>query len=138
MDSIIKDLVRVALQNVKTQRRNKLKEKIDLQVEEIILDALVSSRSVQTLNKKRTNNNIFTTQELTAEQITLRESKREAYRRGELDTEMIEVEIAIPPPKLDFGSGALMLSLIDLKAKDETEKKKMTVAEAKPLISVTI
>jgi ATP-dependent HslUV protease ATP-binding subunit HslU len=114
VDSIIRDLVEVAISNTKTLRRKRIQPKIDKYVEDAILKQLLGP---------------------SADAGTVR-TFRDQLRKGMLERNMIDVEVA--NKDFDAGNGAIpnevLFNLKKIMGR-KAEKRRMTIAEARPLIA---
>ena len=117
VESIVRDLIEIAITMVREIKRNEVKAKAQLAAEERVLDALVGPGAGP----------------------TTRESFRKKLRNNELDDK--EIEIAVQDtgsfPTIDLqggqGAGIGMINLNDMLGKamgPKTKKKKTTVGES--------
>ena len=117
VESIVRDLIEIAITMVREIKRNEVKAKAQLAAEERVLDALVGPGAGP----------------------TTRESFRKKLRNNELDDK--EIEIAVQDtgsfPTIDLqggqGAGIGMINLNDMLGKamgGRTKRRKMTVAES--------
>jgi ATP-dependent HslUV protease ATP-binding subunit HslU len=125
VDSIIRDLIEVAIGLVKEAKKKDVEAKAQMAAEERVLDALVGSTASP----------------------TTRESYRKKLRSGELDDKEIEIEVSSPAssgmPMFDIpgmpGASMGAISLGDIFGKamgGKTKPRKMKVSEAyAPLLS---
>jgi len=110
VDQIIKDLVEESLNMVRNRRRSSMKERINAQVEETILKALVGD------NQKD------------------KQTFRESLRKGALDDQSIELDI---PARDEANSHLILLPTqppVFRLAPSRGEKKKMKINECRPLL----
>ena len=114
VDSIIRDLVRVAIASAKSEQKRKLKAEIKNSVEEKILNALVGS--------------------------LYNEDSRDTFRRhlreGRVEDQQIEIEVMPKEPEVpsDMKSGGVMMFHIGARGGKTPQKKTMSVAEARPIL----
>lgn len=118
VDSIIRDLVEHAVTMIKTQRRKKLKNKIERAVERRILDALVGPGG-----DKRS-----------------RRDWRTHLRGGALDDQIIAIEVPIKETDIQ-GVGSInpqaanvLINFNKQLLGKKSEKKKMKISECRPII----
>lgn len=125
VDSIIRDLVEVAIQLTKTQMKTKMKEKAVFAAEEKILDALVGDTSAG----------------------STRDQFKNMLRQGDLDSREIEIELpersggnkvptgmAATTPYGDMSTITDLFSRIESFMPRTTRKKKMKISQCRPLI----
>jgi len=143
VDSMVRDLVEISVNMVKKERMEQVKDKAEQMVEERILDALIpESRKPQNISFM----GLFTAsqqqQPSPEERRSLRQKReeiRQKLRNGELENEMIEIEIEkeISPFIGALGQGELEDLGIDLGSMlgslmpKTRQKKRMTVSEAR-------
>jgi ATP-dependent HslUV protease ATP-binding subunit HslU len=125
VDSIIRDLIEVAIGLVKDSKKNDVEAKAKMAAEERVLDALVGQGA----------------------STTTRDAYRKKLRSGELDDKEIEIEVSTPSssgmPMFDIpgmpGASMGAISLGDIFGKamgGKTKPRKMKVSEAyAPLLS---
>jgi ATP-dependent HslUV protease ATP-binding subunit HslU len=125
VDSIIRDLVEVAIGLVKESKRSEVEAKAQLAAEERVLDALVGDTAGE----------------------TTREAFRKKLRAGELDEKEIEIELSAPAnsglPMFDIpgmpGASIGAISIGDMFGKamgGKTKSRKMKISDAyTPLLS---
>lgn len=145
VDSMIRDLVEISVNMVKKERMEQVKEKAESMVEERILDALVpETRKPQGISLM----GIFSNpqqQPSPEERKTLRQKReemRQKLRNGELEDELIEIEIEkeVAPFMGVLGQGELEDLGIDLGSMlgnlmpKTKQKKRMTVSEARKVL----
>lgn len=127
VESIIRDLVDVAVKQIRAQAMQKNNYLAEERAEERILDALLS--------KGRDRFNQEASQ--TVEKNALRQVYRKKLRQNELDTQEIEIEVMpaalgveiMAPPGMEEMTNQLQAMFQNL-SNDKLRKKKMTVKEA--------
>lgn len=115
VDTIIKDLVEISVRMTKAIKRKENQERIQARVEARLLDALVGPQ-----NDKQTKENFLV-----------------HLKSGSLEDTKVEIEMPIREPDSPPGDirGQLMISLSQLQVRSKkTEKRMMTIAEARPLV----
>ncbi|MDI6863278.1 MAG: ATP-dependent protease ATPase subunit HslU, partial [Pseudothermotoga sp.] len=146
VESMIRDLVEISVNMVKKEMMEQVREKAEAMVEERILDALVpESRKPQPLGLM----GLFGMQQQPQQSVEerrlirqKREEMRQKLRSGELENEMIEIEIEkeATPFMGIVGSGELEDLGIDLSnmlgslLPKTKQKKRLTVAEARKVL----
>ncbi|GAB5367852.1 hypothetical protein AAMO2058_001267300 [Amorphochlora amoebiformis] len=110
VDQIIRDLVEIAINMTKTKLRKRLKKQIAKTVEDRILKSLVGSAN-DDISKWRTH-----------------------LREGQLEEMMIELEVQIKEPEQNMEAIAQHLAKFGKMSPRRTEKRRMAVREARPLI----
>ncbi|WP_041083126.1 ATP-dependent protease ATPase subunit HslU [Thermotoga profunda] len=146
VDSMIRDLVEISVNMVKKEKMEQVKEKAESMVEERILDALVpETRKPQGISLMGIFSNPQQQQPSPEERRTLRQKReemRQRLRNGELEDELIEIEIEreITPFMGVLGQGELEDLGIDLGSMlgnlmpKTKQKKRMTVSEARKVL----
>ena len=146
VDSMIRDLVGISVNMVKSEEMEKVKERAERMAEEMIIDYIMGIR-----RKKPAN--IFEMfmgpqkppqqQEIVVEDDSRREEVRKALRSGELDEKEIEIEVEeAAVPALMMGGGGEFEDLgIDLGnifgnlLPKRKKKRKVRVKEAKKILT---
>jgi ATP-dependent HslUV protease ATP-binding subunit HslU len=113
VDQIIKDLVEQSLHLTKTKKRAQLKEKVQAQVEEKILDALVGKGDEKEVARNR-------------------ENYREYLRKGQLEQQSVDIDI----PQKDQSERSEMIGqlIIGQLLRERNQKRKLTINECRPLL----
>ncbi len=119
VESIIRDLLELAIRMVKNEKISAQEAKLQEGVEEKILDLLLSNRGNQSWEWEGTNSGesprvdvVFPTSSLSR----TRDKLREKLRKGELDERMIEIEVEESTVPIEIVTTSGMDSLgIDLK-----------------------
>jgi ATP-dependent HslUV protease ATP-binding subunit HslU len=103
VDTIIRDLVRVAINNLKAKKRTKLAKIVGVAVENTLLDALHETRARSQQGAATTGSGGgvgigsrkggMGSSRPTAAQVA---ADREALRKGELDSTMVDIEVPLP------------------------------------------
>ncbi|MGJ8454593.1 ATP-dependent protease ATPase subunit HslU [Pseudothermotoga sp. U03pept] len=146
VDSMIRDLVEISVNMVKRERIEQVKERAEQMVEERILDALVpETRKPQSIGIMGIFGGAQQQQPSPDERKTLRQKReemRQKLRNGELEEELIEVEIEkeASPFMGVLGQGELEDLGIDLSSMlgslmpKSRQRKRMTIAEARKVL----
>ncbi|MFO7257372.1 MAG: ATP-dependent protease ATPase subunit HslU [Bacteroidota bacterium] len=147
VESMVRDLVDQAVNLVKAQKKEQVKEKAALAVEEIILDALIPPLKPQAAPKAPGFQPSM--QEATAadSDVELNERTRnlfrEKIRNGELDDRRIDISIKAPAtPGIGMVGAGVMdeVSMMNLQEMlngmlpKKTRKRRVTVAEARRIL----
>jgi ATP-dependent HslUV protease ATP-binding subunit HslU len=119
VDQIIKDLMEVSIQTTAKKYRRELKSQAEALVEERLLDILVGP----------------------SDGSRGRNSFREMLRNGQLDDQLVEIEVPDPKDEDTPGSRDLPPNMPDLsrfisamKGKRRSERKKLPISEARPIV----
>ncbi|SFB75411.1 ATP-dependent HslUV protease ATP-binding subunit HslU [Flexibacter flexilis DSM 6793] len=129
VESMVRDLVESAVNMVKTQKKETVKQKAAAAVEDIILDALIPP--VKNTNEDHALN----------EQT--RERFREKIRNGELEERKIEINVSqnsgtgvgmIGPIGMDDSSMMNIQEMMNSIMPNRTRKRKVSIAEARRLL----
>ena len=146
VESMVRDLVDQAVNLVKAAKKEQVKEKAALAVEEIILDALIPPLKPQTAPKAP---GFSPTHEVTASESDAelnertRNLFREKIRNGELDDRRIDINIKAPAtPGIGMVGAGVMdeVSMMNLQEMlngmlpKKSRKRKVTVAEARRIL----
>jgi ATP-dependent HslUV protease ATP-binding subunit HslU len=146
VESMVRDLVDQAVNLVKAAKKEQVKEKAALAVEEIILDALIPPLRPQAAPKAP---GFSPTQEATSSEsdVELNERTRslfrEKIRNGELDDRRIDISIKAPAtPGIGMVGAGVMdeVSMMNLQEMlngmlpKKTRKRRVTVAEARKML----
>ncbi len=149
VESMVRDLVEQSVNMVKQGKKEQVKEKAEMAVESIILDALIPPIKpvVNTTHPLRTgaeSNNDETTPRSDEElNERTRERFREKIRSGELDERKIEINIKAPGQgNIGMIGGGMMdeVSMMNLQEMlgnmlpKKSKKRKVTIAEAKKIL----
>jgi ATP-dependent HslUV protease ATP-binding subunit HslU len=141
VESMVRDLVEQSVNMVKMQRKEEVKAKAAVIVEEIILDALIPP-------VKKTSGNMFDTEgkAMSHEDEELNERTRERFREkiknGELDERKIEIDVQQSSmPGMGVIGGAMdestMMNIQDMiggMMPKKSRKRKVTVADARKIL----
>lgn len=146
VESMVRDLVEQSVNMVKARKKEEVKEKAQVTVEEIILDALIPPvRSKSTgFTMHETNKDV---NEIPQDDVELNERTRHLFREkiksGELDSRKIEINIKQSggPGVGMIGAGVMdevsMMNLQDMLSgmmPKKPRKRKVTVSEARKLL----
>ncbi|MCS6820520.1 MAG: ATP-dependent protease ATPase subunit HslU [Microscillaceae bacterium] len=139
VESMVRDLMEQAINMVKSQKREQVKQKALEMAEEIILDILIPA-----VTEKKSKTMLgFDNEEVIDEEYALnqrtREKFREKIRRGELDDRKIEIEIQQSPvhsvgiagPGVDEVAIMNLQEMISGILPKKSRKRKMSIAEAR-------
>jgi ATP-dependent HslUV protease ATP-binding subunit HslU len=120
VDSMIRDLVDIAIDMVRDQRTDEVADRAESNAEERLLDLLMPPGPETTESRERT-----------------REKLRERLREGKLDDRMVEVDVKDRGPTFEIATSAgveeMGINLKDMLPNmfsQRTRKRKMRVAEA--------
>lgn len=141
VESMVRDLVEQSVNMVKMQRKEEVKAKAAVIVEEIILDALIPS-------VKKSSGTVYDTEgkPLSQEDEELNERTRERFREkiknGELDDRKIEIDVQqTATPGMGVIGGAMdestMMNIQDMISgmmPKKSKKRKVTVADARKIL----
>ncbi len=148
VESMVRDLVEQAVNMVKLAKKELVKEKAELAVEGIILDALIppmkSANSRQTAGAGADENTLEITPDNDEElNERTRERFRDKIRSGELDERKIEINVKAPGQgNVGMIGGGMMdeVSMMNLQEMlgnmmpKKNKKRKVTIGEAKKLL----
>lgn len=130
VDSIIRDLVEIALKSYRDKARNANMAKAKTIAEERILDTLLPKARATENEETASAENIDQTNKT-------REKFRDMLRKGKLDDKEIEVDIATPKANIElFGPPGLedlttqIQSMFNANSENKTKKRKLTVKAA--------
>ena len=117
VESMVRDLVEVAVRMVKDKKKKDVEDKVMPIVEQKLIDALFQNRRVTTLEVKR-------------------EDLENELHSNKCEDEIIEVSVLDnPKPIMAFGSGEINLgSMFDSLQPPKHKKKKMSVRHARDLL----
>lgn len=117
VESMVRDLVEVAVRMVKDRKKKEVEDKVMPIVENKLVDALFQNRRVTMVDVNR-------------------DSLFEELHSGKCEEETIEVVVLeAPKPMMAFGSGEINLgSMFDSLAPQKHKKKKMTVRHAREVL----
>ncbi|MCJ1297191.1 hypothetical protein MMC34_008761 [Xylographa carneopallida] len=159
VDSIIKDLARLTVPEMKAKRRERYKEKVSGEVEEAILGAILSKEntaaSSSTASTATTSPSAMSTASTAASKPTAparptREEWKRQLRAGELES--YEIEIEVPPPSSNTSqssssssegqsSSAVIVQILSGSTKpslfSRTTRKLLPISEARPILTDT-
>lgn len=148
VESMVRDLVEQSVNMVKQGKKEQVKEKAEMAVESIILDALIppikpsmnATQSVRTGGDGNSDESPKSDEELNER---TRERFREKIRSGELDERKIEINIKAPGQgNVGMIGGGMMdeVSMMNLQEMlgnmlpKKSKKRKVTIAEAKKIL----
>jgi ATP-dependent HslUV protease ATP-binding subunit HslU len=141
VESMIRDLTEIAINMVKMEMAEKVKEKAAFNAEEKILDSLLPSSPQR--QETFTDGKIEVAGEIDQEdqKVRTREKLREKLRQGKLDERMIEVEQAVsgnmPMIEIFSGSGMEEFNIKDMLGNLIPKQKKsrqVSIKEARKII----
>lgn len=117
VESMVRDLVEVAVRMVKDRKKKEVEDKVMPIVENKLVDALFQNRRVTMVDVNR-------------------DSLFEELHSGKCEEETVEVVVLeAPKPMMAFGSGEINLgSMFDSLAPQKHKKKKMTVRHAREVL----
>lgn len=133
VESIIKDLVHIAVKQVREQAKEKVKPRAEDAAEERILDVL--------LPRPKSDGFGFSNDETQPEDNDTRQKFRKKLREGQLDDTEIEIDIAAPnlgveimgPPGMEDMTDQLQ-SMLRGMGNDKTKTRKLKIKEALKLL----
>jgi ATP-dependent HslUV protease ATP-binding subunit HslU len=144
VDSMIRELVEIAVNMVKQQKMKEVEEKAKLNVENRILEAIIPSKS---RHQQIPFANIFGIQEKPQEfeeskqLIEKREQLRQKLRSGEIDNEEIEIEVESSGSPVGFvgipgmeDMGMDLSNMLGNLLPKQRKKRKMKISEAKKVL----
>ncbi|WP_025732435.1 ATP-dependent protease ATPase subunit HslU [Carnimonas nigrificans] len=129
VESIIRDLVEMAIKLVRDQAKDEVKNKAEDQAEERILDALLRPARGSEYDSGSSKDN------------STRQVFRKKLREGELDDKEIEIDVTpagqnmeiMTPPGMEEMASQLQNMFSNMN-KQQTESRKLTVKEARKLL----
>jgi ATP-dependent HslUV protease ATP-binding subunit HslU len=134
VESMVRDLLELALQMVRTEQAQVVHERAELQAEERLIDALLPPSELPTDAVSR--------EEIAEKRRRNREKLRRQLRAGELDDRDVEMQIEesqVPPGMLaTFGMDQLdpqLQSFMERLIPQQSRRRRMTVAEARRLLT---
>jgi ATP-dependent HslUV protease ATP-binding subunit HslU len=142
VESMVRDLVSVAISMVKAEFQEKVKEEAEKRAEEALLDLLLPGMNKPVLKPGKPVSIPAAPAPDQGSQSTTREKFREKLRKGELDEKLVEVNItkkAFPSveifsgtsfEELDINIGGNLSNLLGGRKK----KKRVTVKQAKEIL----
>jgi ATP-dependent HslUV protease ATP-binding subunit HslU len=141
VESMVRDLVEQSVSMVRTQRKEEVKQKAALAVEEIILDALIPPLKKTSGTMLDNNGKVLSTEDEELNEKT-RERFREKIKNGELDERKIEIDIQQSPVTgMGVIGGAMdestMMNIQDMiggMMPKKNKKRKVTVADARKIL----
>ena len=147
VESMVRDLVEQSVNMVKARKKEEVREKAALVVEEVILDALIPplrSNGVRTMDTPSTEENL---EEVPSTDTELNERTRnlfrEKIRKGELEERKIEISIKqggagnvgmIGAGMMDEVSMMNLQEMINGMMPKKPRKRKVTIAEARKIL----
>jgi len=147
VESMVRDLVEQSMNLVKNKKREEVKEKAAIMVEEIILDALIPPMHGPQVKSKTPEVMPGGTSDVPANDRELNEATRERFREkirsGELDDRKIEIDIqqASSPGIGMIGGGMLdessMINLQEMLGNmmpKRNKKRKVAIGDAKQIL----
>ncbi|MEL6676982.1 MAG: ATP-dependent protease ATPase subunit HslU [Bacteroidota bacterium] len=143
VESMVRDLVEQAVNIVRAEQKEKVREAAQEQVNERILDILIppirskNAPGIQYSASGNSGDGDFSDEELNER---TREKFREKLKRGDLEDRKIEVEVTVPqhnvqvmgPMGMDGLDG--LQDMISNMIPKKTQKRKMTVADARKFL----
>jgi len=141
VESMVRDLAEQAVNLVKQNRKDEVKERAVLAAEEIILDALIPPVHTSTSVTEQEGMMKETNAELNQ---STRNHFRDKIKAGELDERKIEIEIKGSPgagigmigaPMMDEGSMLNIQEMLSGFMPKKNKKRKVSIAEAKKILT---
>jgi ATP-dependent HslUV protease ATP-binding subunit HslU len=141
VESMVRDLVEQSVNMVKTQRKEEVKVKAALAVEEIILDALIPPIKKTSGTTLDSEGKIVTKEDQDLNEKT-REHFREKIKNGELDERKIEIDVQQNPVSgmgviggpMDEGTMMGIQDMLGGMIPKKSKKRKVTVADARKIL----
>jgi ATP-dependent HslUV protease ATP-binding subunit HslU len=141
VESMVRDLAEQAVNMVRLQRQEEVKQKAIEAVEEIILDALIPAvKQPSYENSGSIGFDVKNSEDAELNEKT-RERFREKIRNGELDHRKIEISVkqnvsnvGVLGPGIDEMSMMNLQEMLSNFMPSKTKKRKVTIAEAKKLL----
>ncbi|CAN5480657.1 ATP-dependent protease ATPase subunit HslU [soil metagenome] len=144
VESMVRDLVEQAVNMVKARKKEEVREKAAVGVEEIILDALIPAMKSSSTN---TGFSVSESSEMPTSDVELNERTRNLFREkiknGELEDRKIEIDIKqgsngnvgmIGAGMMDEVSMMNLQEMINGMMPKKAKKRKVTVAEARKIL----
>jgi ATP-dependent HslUV protease ATP-binding subunit HslU len=142
VESMVRDLVEQSVNLVKSRKKEEVKEKAALMVEEIILDALIPPMKAKPGFVPASDNEEDSGSDVELNEKT-RNHFREKIRKGEMDNRKIEIDVKqsgggnvgmIGAGMMDEVSMMNLQDMISGMMPKKAKKRKVTVAEARKLL----
>lgn len=139
VESMVRDLVEQSVNLVKTNKKEEVKEKAMISVEEIILDALIPPMKGSSFATTGTDKEPKSDEELNEK---TRERFREKIQNKEIEDRKIEIEvqqnssggIGVMGPGMDESSMMGIQEMIGNMMPKKTKRRKLTIAEARKVL----
>jgi ATP-dependent HslUV protease ATP-binding subunit HslU len=112
VDQIIKDLVEVSLTQTKKREREKLRSKVEQQVEDRLLDLILFGQQARSDSPTKSNMSAVGATDAGTPGVNYKESFRQLLRQGGLDDATVEYDL--PPPETGKGQQGILGSVGDL------------------------
>lgn len=128
VDQIIKDLVENSLTQTKKREREKLRSKVEQQVEDRLLDLILFGQQARADSPTKSNMSAVGA-DVAAAGVNYKESFRQLLRQGGLDDATVEYDV--PPPETGKGQQGILGSMGDLD-EQATSGMPFTVLTLKP------
>ncbi|NPV82752.1 MAG: ATP-dependent protease ATPase subunit HslU [Candidatus Aminicenantes bacterium] len=137
VESMIRDLVRIAVDMVKQEKIKEIEAKAMANVEEKLLDLLLPGRSLPNRRKEP-----VAAEEEQKEMLKTRERLRRQLRAGQLDERMVEIEVKEKPaPPFEFISsngfeeiGIQIQEILPGMFGGKTKKRRVKIKEAREIL----
>ena len=137
VESMIRDLVRIAVDMVKQEKIKEIEAKAMANVEEKLLDLLLPGRSLPNRRKEP-----GAAEEEQKEMLKTRERLRRQLRAGQLDERMVEIEVKEKPaPPFEFVSsngfeeiGIQIQEILPGMFGGKTKKRRVKIKEAREIL----
>ncbi|RFT14914.1 MAG: ATP-dependent hsl protease ATP-binding subunit HslU [Candidatus Saccharicenans subterraneus] len=137
VESMIRDLVRIAVDMVKQEKIKEIEAKAMANVEEKLLDLLLPGRSLPNRRKEPA-----AAEEEQKEMLRTRERLRRQLRAGQLDERMVEIEVKEKPaPPFEFISsngfeeiGIQIQEILPGMFGGKTKKRRVKIKEAREIL----
>jgi len=145
VEGMVRDLVAQSVSLVETRKKAEVKEKAEIIVEEIILNALIPPIKSNGVSKPIDNLEVVDTEPKTDKELNerTRERFREKIRNGELEDRKIEIDIQQPSGSgigmigggmIDESSMLNMQEMLGNMLPKKSKKRKVSIAEARRML----
>jgi len=145
VEGMVRDLVAQSVSLVETRRKAEVKEKAEIIVENIILNALIPPIKSNGLPKPPNTTEVIETEPKTDNELNerTRDRFREKIRNGELEDRKIEVDVSQPSSSgigmigggmIDESSMINMQEMLGNMMPKRSKKRKVSIAEARHLL----
>ena len=145
VEGMVRDLVAQSVSLVETRRKAEVKEKAEIIVEEIILNALIPPIKSNGISKPTNTPEVIESEPKTDNELNerTRDRFREKIRNGELEDRKIEIDVSQPSSSgvgmigggmIDESSMINMQEMLGNMMPKKSKKRKVSIAEARRLL----